>query len=81
MSLVIIHGALVIIHGGGEVTSEEDHGTDDGREARREPRTGVEELPFRPGAGISAHDPEAPPPLGRTRHRAANVLVLDNAPP
>ena len=58
----------------------EGYGEDD-REARREPRTGVEELPFRPGAGISAHDPEAAPPLGRTRHRAANVLVLDDAPP
>ena len=58
----------------------EDHGADDGREARREPRTGVE-LPFRPGAGVSAHDPEAAPPLGRTRHRAAKVLVLDDAPP
>ena len=58
----------------------EGYGEDD-REARREPRTGVEELPFRPGAGISAHDREAAPPLGRARHRAANVLVLDDAPP
>ena len=63
--------------GGGGGGSEEDHhdSVDDGRAARREPRTGVEELPFRPGAGISAHDPEAAPPLGRTRHPGQMLLT------
>ena len=66
---------------GGQVTSEEDHGVDDGREAGTEPRPGIgaPERIFRPGAGISAHDREASPPLGRARHRAANVVVLDDA--
>ncbi len=66
---------------GGQVTSEEDHGVDDGREAGTEARPGIgaPERIFRPGAGISAHDREASQPiLLRARHRAANVLVLDD---